>query len=281
MNEITIYEHQQFGELRGLTIDDEPWFIAADICRELGLGNTAQALRRLDEDEKMTISLNDSHSGRRGGVQKISIVSEPGFYKLVNKSRKDDDPRVKAFQRWVAHDILPSIRKHGAYIAGQEEMTREELLAKAYLAAMEINKEKDAKIAVLQDENNTLQKINEENKPKVLFADSVSDSEDTISMGSLSKLMQENGLDIGRTRLFKLFEHEGYIMRDRGCPIPTQYAMERGWLKIKEGSIPLNNGNTKLTLTTIVTSKGQQYFINKYVGRQKEIDEFLNCWPEP
>lgn len=278
MNELTIYEHPQFGELRGLTLDDEPWFVATDVCRELGISNTPDAIKRLDDDEKMTIALNDSHTGRRGGAQMVNIISEPGFYKLVTRSRKDSDPRVKAFQRWVAHDVLPSIRKHGAYIAGQEEMSREQLLAKAYLAAMEINKEKDTKIAILQDQNINLRIINEENKPKVLFADTVTSSDSTIYVGTLAKMMQQEGLNVGRDRLFGWLKRDGFIMK-KGHPLPTQRAMEMGLFEIAEKDVRLPTGETILRQTAKVTAKGQVYFINRYVGKKKQEEDDLNFWP--
>lgn len=107
MNEIKIFQNQDFGEVRVVVKEDEPWFVAADVCRALDLGNTSQALTRLDADEKDVI-LNDTP----GGKQDMSIVSEPGLYALVLTSRK---PEARAFKRWITHDILPSIRKTGAY----------------------------------------------------------------------------------------------------------------------------------------------------------------------
>lgn len=275
MDELITFEHQQLGELRGLLIDEEPWFIAADICKFLDLPQVTNALSRLDDDEKALISIK----GISRGNNSVNIVSEAGFYKLVTGSRKDKDPRVKAFKRWVTHDVLPSIRKHGAYIAGQEEMSREQLLAKAYLAAMEINKEKDAKIAVLQDQNINLRIINEENKPKVLFADTVTSSDSTINVGTLAKMMQQEGLDVGRDRLFGWLKRDGFIMK-KGHPLPTQRAMEMGLFEIAEKDVPLPTGKTILRQTAKVTAKGQIYFINRYVGKKKQEENEFFCWPE-
>lgn len=102
---------------RSKTLEGEPWFVAADVCRALGLGNSSMAVSKLDDDEKMTLSLTDSHSNQRGGAQMATIINEPGLYALVLSSRK---PEAKAFKRWITHEVIPSIRKTGGYIAGQE-----------------------------------------------------------------------------------------------------------------------------------------------------------------
>ena len=112
MKELQIFDNPQFGEIRVIEQDGEPWFVAADVCRALEIGNPSDALRRLDDDEKMTLDLTDSHSGKRGGAQSISVVNEPGLYSLVLGSRK---PKAKAFKRWITHEVIPSIRKTGSY----------------------------------------------------------------------------------------------------------------------------------------------------------------------
>ncbi|MFR8011265.1 MAG: Bro-N domain-containing protein [Clostridia bacterium] len=112
MNDLQVFENAEFGEVRTVAIDNEPWFVAADVCRALEIKNSADAIRRLDDDEKMTIDSTEGHSGQRGGAQNYNIVNEPGLYTLVLGSRK---PEAKAFKRWITHDVIPSIRKHGAY----------------------------------------------------------------------------------------------------------------------------------------------------------------------
>lgn len=113
MNELQIFENSEFGRIRVLTIQGEPWFVAADVCRALAIKNGRDALSRLDDDERMTVGSTDGHSGQRGGAQQYNIVNEPGLYTLILGSRK---PEAKAFKRWITHEILPSIRKYGAYI---------------------------------------------------------------------------------------------------------------------------------------------------------------------
>lgn len=117
MNDVTIFRKDEFGAVRAVTLEGEPWFVAADVCRALGLGNSSMAVSKLDDDEKMTLSLTDSHSGQRGGAQMATIINEPGLYALVLSSRK---PEAKAFKRWITHEVIPAIRKTGGYIAGQE-----------------------------------------------------------------------------------------------------------------------------------------------------------------
>ena len=123
MTDLTTFKNETFGEVRTVMRDGEPWFVAADVCRALDIGNTSMALERLDNDEKMTLSLTDSHSGQRGGAQSYTIINEAGLYTLVLGSRK---PEAKAFKRWITHEVIPSIRKHGAYLTAE---TAERLMA--------------------------------------------------------------------------------------------------------------------------------------------------------
>lgn len=114
MNELQVFENAEFGSVRTIAIDNEPWFVAVDVCKALDICNPSMALARLDEDEKMTLNSTEGHSGQRGGAQNYNIVNEPGLYTLVLGSRKAE---AKAFKRWITHEVIPSIRKHGAYAA--------------------------------------------------------------------------------------------------------------------------------------------------------------------
>lgn len=126
MNEMQIFEKPEFGQIRTTTVDGEPWFVAVDVCRALELSNVTRAIERLDEDEKMTLTSSEGHSGQRGGAQSMNIVNEPGLYTLVLGSRK---PEAKAFKRWITHEVLPSIRKTGAYSTDSRLMAAAQLLA--------------------------------------------------------------------------------------------------------------------------------------------------------
>ena len=113
-----------------MVVDDEPWFVAVDVCHALDIGNPSQAISKLDEDEKVTLTTNEGHSGKLGGSQMLNVISEAGLYTIILKSRK---PEAKAFKRWITHDVIPSIRKTGGYIVGQENLSDSELMAKLYL----------------------------------------------------------------------------------------------------------------------------------------------------
>lgn len=144
MNQLKVFANPAFGSIRTLNIDGEPWFVASDVCKALGIANNRDAVARLDEDEK-GVALTDT----LGGVQNLTTVNEPGLYALVLSSRK---PEAKAFKRWITHEVIPSIRKHGGYVAGQEHMSDEELMAKALLMAQKTIADRDARISALQVE---------------------------------------------------------------------------------------------------------------------------------
>ena len=145
MNELQIFSSPDFGEVRTLSIDGEPWFVASDVCKALEIGNPTDAMRRLDADDRTLVSIEGTSNGLP-----VNAVNEPGLYTLVLGSRK---PEAKAFKRWITHDVIPSIRKNGGYIAGQESMTAEELMAKALLVAKKTIEEKEAELSRKQVEN--------------------------------------------------------------------------------------------------------------------------------
>ena len=144
MNEIKTFTSPTFGSVRTLSVDGEPWFVAADVCKALDVKNPTDALHRLDEDECTLVSIEGASNGLP-----VNAVNEPGLYSLVLGSRK---PEAKAFKRWITHEVIPSIRKTGGYIAGQETLTPEELMAKALVVAQKTIAERDARISGLQVE---------------------------------------------------------------------------------------------------------------------------------
>lgn len=228
--------------------DNEPWFVATDVCKALEVRNSRDAVSRLDADEKMTVGLTDTHSGQRGGAREITIVNEPGLYTLVLGSRK---PEAKAFKRWITHDVIPSIRKTGGYIAGQETMSDADLMAKALLVAQRQIEQRDKQLAEMQ--------------PKALFADSVCASSTSILIGELAKILKQNGVDTGQKRLFAWLRENGYLIRRKGTDynMPTQRAMEMELFEIKETVVAHSDGHTSVNKTPKVTGKGQVYFVNK------------------
>ena len=248
-NEITTlqFNNDQFGQLRAIQDESgEPWFVAKDICNALGLANTTEALRGLDDDE--VSNFINSEVAQNGG-RAPRIINEPGFYKLVLKSRK---PEAKAFQRWVTHEVLPSIRKKGGYIAAAADETPEQIMARAVLLAQDTIARQKAQI--------------EELKPKALFADAVAASDGTCLVGELAKMMRQNGVQIGQNRLFEKLRQDGYLGKTgSNYNVPTQRAMEMGLFRIKETSITHSDGHITVQRTAKVTGKGQQYFINRFI----------------
>lgn len=247
---IRVFEHADFGCIRVEVIDGEPWFLAKDVCAALGIAKYRDAVSRLDPDERGSVLVDTL-----GGVQETSIVSEPGFYKLVMRSRK---PEAKAFQRWVTHEVLPAIRRTGGYMAASAGETPEEIMARALRIADDTMRRQKERIAALAEEN-------AEMRPKALFADAVAASDGTCLVGELAKMMAQNGVDIGQNRLFAWMREEGYLGKS-GCNYnkPTQRSVEMGILKVKETAVHHADGHVTLKRTPKVTGKGQRYFIEKF-----------------
>lgn len=253
-------EIQQFdfrgASLRTLTDKaGEPWFVAKDVCDILELTNPAVALQSLDDDEKTNLSNSYvwSESGRRP-----LIISEPGLYRLVMRSRK---PEAKEFQRWVTHEVLLQIRKTGGYIpttAADDDMT---ILAKAVMIGQRTMEAQKQKIAEQQTRIVELE-------PKARFADAVAASDGTCLVGELAKMLRQNGMDIGQNRLFRLLQADGYLGKSgSNRNVPTQRAMDLGLFRIKETTVTHADGHTTVSRTPKVTGKGQRYFIDRYWGR--------------
>ncbi|MDY5132266.1 phage antirepressor [Actinotignum urinale] len=233
-------------ELRTLNIDGEPWFVASDIAKILGYRDANRLTRRLDDDEKGTRSV-----GTLGGTQEMAVINEPGLYTAILGSKLET---VKDFKRWVTHEVIPSIRKHGGYMAGQNIMSPEQMALKSMQWLQSVVEEQTKQL--------------EQQKPKVLFADSVNASHTTILIGELAKILKGNGIDTGANRLFAWMRDNGYLIKRRGSDwnMPTQTAMDKGLFHIKETAITHSDGHVTISKTTKVTGKGQQYFINKFMN---------------
>lgn len=261
MDNVTIFRKDEFGAVRAVTLEGEPWFVAADVCRALGIGNSRDATNKLDDDEKMTVDLTDSHSGKRGGAQMITAVNEPGLYALVLSSRK---PEAKAFKRWITHEVIPAIRKTGGYIAGQETMDDDQLLANALMVAQR-------KIA---ERNKQLEAANEKIKadaPKVLFAETVQKAEGDILVRQLARLMNQRGYDVGERRLYEILRRDGWVIKANAKDqnAPTQKSVDMGLMRVIERTVG-SAEKTFLSTTTVITPKGQLYFLNKYAPERPE-----------
>lgn len=254
MNNLLIFENQTFGNIRVITEDGEPWFVGKDVALALGYANTRKALAdHVDaEDKDDGVTIRDSI----GREQNAVLINESGLYSLVLGSKLDS---AKQFKRWITHEVIPSIRKSGGYISGQEEMSDADLMAKALLVAQ---KQIEQRNAMLEQRDAQIKELT----PKALFADAVSASEDTILVGDLAKILKQNGVEIGRDRLFAWMHKHGYLMKYGSSKnVPTQKSMEMGLFEIKETVIHAGDGRIKTDLTPKVTGKGQRYFLKKFM----------------
>ena len=252
-NNMIVKTNEMFGSLRIVMVDSEPWFVGKDIAEKLGYSNASKALiDHVDEEDKLN-NVSLSSLGQRGGW----IINESGLYSLILKSKL---PEAKQFKRWVTSEVLPSIRKDGGYIATNSDMSDEEIMAKALMVAQKTIERKNLE---LQEHK----RIIEEQKPKVAFADSVSNSNDLILVRDLAKIISQNGVDIGEKKLYAWLRDNGYLIKQKGSSYntPKQQYIKDGLFKVVERVIVNPIGESKISLTTKVTPKGQQYFVNKFL----------------
>ena len=252
MNELKIFKNNEFGEIRTVEIDGEPWFVSKDMADILGYTNTAKAIRdHVDDEDKLTERIVLSGQNRE-----VIFINESGLYSLILSSKL---PNAKAFKRWVTSEVLPAIRKHGLY-AKEELLDNPDIAIAAFKALKE---EREARKA-LEAENKQMQ-------PLALFAKSVSASDTSILIGDLAKLLKQNGYDTGQKRLFEELRQRSFLMKSGSSKnLPTQKAMELGLFEVKESTINNPDGSVRVTKTTKVTGKGQVYFVNLFLGKQVE-----------
>lgn len=254
MNNLQIFNSPDFGQIRTIQQNGEPWFVGKDVAKILGYERADNAIRNhVDDEDKLMHQISASGQNRE-----MYIINESGLYSLILSSKM---PKAKEFKRWVTSEVIPAIRKTGGYIAGSENMTDAEIMAKAVLVAQNTIQQRDQRIKELESDVAAA-------KPKVLFADAVSASDSTILIGDLAKILKQNGHPIGQKRLFNWMREQGYLIKRQGADYnsPTQRAMEMGLFKIKETAISHSDGHVSVSKTTKVTGKGQQYFINKFCG---------------
>lgn len=251
MNELKVFENPEFGRVRTVSVDNEPWFFAKDVCDALSIA-TNHVRESLDEDE--VSNLRSTEIGPEFGGKAPLIVSEAGLYSLILKSRK---PEAKAFKRWITHEVIPAIRKTGGYHVPQSPA---EQMAQDILAAQKLLAERDATIANQNEQIAVL-------TPKGIFADAVTASKTSILVGGLAKLIKQQGIDIGQKRLFAWMRENGFLIKSgTEKNMPTQRAMDMKLFEVKEGSFVDGNGVNRITRTTKVTGKGKVYFVNKFLG---------------
>lgn len=238
------FENAQFGQVRVIDENGKPLFCGSDVAKALGYNEPHKAvMRHAKGGMKRPIPTN-------GGTQEMLFIPEGDVYRLITRSKL---PAAERFESWVFDEVLPSIRKSGGYIAGQESMTDAELLSKALLVAKRQIDARDKQIADMQ--------------PKALFADAVSASSSSILIGELAKLLRQNGRDIGQNRLFQWLREQGYLCtKGFAYNCPTQRSMELGLFEIKETAITHSDGHITINRTPKVTGKGQVYFVARFLA---------------
>ena len=252
MSELKIFHNPEFGQVRTVLVNEEPYFVGNDVAEILGYTNTSKALKdHVDTEDKLN-NKTLSSLGQRGGW----LINESGLYSLILSSKM---PHAKKFKRWVTSEVLPSIRKHGAYLTPEkleEALLNPDTLIKL---ATDLKAEREKRIA--------LEVQAEQDKPKVLFADAVSASHTSILVGELAKILKQNGVNIGQNRLFAELRDRGFLIKRKGSDwnMPTQKSMDMRLFEIKETIISHADGHTSINKTVKVTGTGQQYFINLFV----------------
>lgn len=245
MNELKAFKNPKFGTIRTTTINGEPWFVAVDVCKALEIQNHKDAIGRLDEDEKTGVDLTDPH----GRVQNTNCVNEPGLYALVLGSRK---PEAKAFKRWITHEVIPTIRKHGAYMTPE---TIEKVLSDPdtiIKLATELKEERERTAALNA-------KIKAD-KPYTEFGAAIAANSDAILVRDFAKLLHNDGIKMGEKRLYKWLRENGFLMQTAPTK-PYQKYVDMGWFRVDERSISTVQGQM-IVSTTKITGKGQMALLS-------------------
>lgn len=261
MNDIQIFKNDSFGVVRTVEVNGTPYFVGKDVAVILGYTNPQKAIRdHVDDDDK---TVNDSF--RVNGTA-VVLINESGLYSLILSSKL---PKAKEFKHWVTSEILPTIRKHGAYMT--EQTLEQALTSPDFLIQLATQlKEEKEKSAQLESTVSKQNELLERAKPKICFANCVQTAETSILVGELAKILRQNNIEIGQKRLFEWLRQNGYLIKsgsDRN--MPTQYSMERGLFEIKETVISHSDGHTSISKTPKISGKGQIYFINKFMDGEK------------
>ena len=235
----------------------EPWFVLKDVCDTLGLTSTAEVKKRLDLRD-----LNSTKVTTRDGIPRnMHTVNESGLYDVIFQSNK---PEAKKFRRWVTSEVLPQIRKSGAYVS--DAILDSEDPLDMLQRALDIAREERAKKELAEAKVASMQ-------PKALFADAVSSSQSEILVGELAKILRGNGIDIGQNRMFAWLRESGFLIARKGSDwnMPSQKAMDLELFRIKETVVSHADGHVSVNKTPKVTGKGQQYFVTRFLEGQFSV----------
>lgn len=255
---LQIFNNAEFGKIRTVKKNDVVYFAGSDVAKALGYAIPHKAVQTHCKGVLKWNIPTDS------GNQDVLFITEGDVYRLIMKSKL---PSAERFESWVMDEVLPSIRKNGGYIAGQETMTDDELLAKALMVANNKIAERDR---IIEHQKAKI----EYDRPKTIFADAVATSNTSILVGDLAKIICQNGVQIGQKRLFAWLRDNGYLMKSGSSyNMPIQRYVQQGLFEVKERSIQNPDGSVRITITPKVTGKGQLYFVNKFLGGDNGKEE--------
>ncbi len=259
MENLQIFKNEEFGEIRTVTVNSEPWFVGKDIAEVLGYAEPRSAVSKKVEECDRGVAEMETPSGK----QNMTIINESGLYALIFGSKLES---AKRFKHWVTSEILPTIRKTGGYVSNDD------MFINTYLPFAD-----DQTKMLFKSTLETVKALNkqiETDKPKVLFANAVETAQNSILIGDLAKLIKQNGVNIGQKRLFDWMRGNGYLIKNGVSKnMPTQKAMDLKLFEIKERTVNNPDGSVRITKTTKVTGKGQSYFINKFLSGRKEVKQ--------
>ena len=253
MNELQFFKNDEFGKISLLEINNEPWLVGKEIAEKLGYSDVNHAVLDHVAEEDRINSKTQGHFAPEFGQRGAWLINESGLYSLILGSKLES---AKRFKRWITHEVLPSIHKHGMY-------AMDELLDNPDIAIEALTRLKEER-----EKRKSLECDVERMKPKEIFADSVASSHTSILIGELAKILKANGHETGQKRLFETLRQDGFLIKRKGSDfnMPTQKSMELGLMEIKETTINNADGSIRLNKTTKVTGKGQIYFVNRYCG---------------
>ena len=259
---LQIFNNSEFGELGVLMIEDKPYFPATECARLLGYRDATNAIK---QHCRWVVKHHLPHPQSQTKTIEVNFISEGDLYRLITRSTL---PAAEKFELWVFDEVLPSIRKHGAYMTAATfaELTKDPKSWIKLLTALDEEMDAHAETRAAKEQ---LQLEAEANAPKVVFADAVTDSECMILIGELAKILKGNGIEIGQNRLFAQLREDGYLIKRKGLDynMPTQMAMELGLFMIEEKVLYQRGG---LVVKTVrVTGKGQQYFVNRFLSEAR------------
>lgn len=261
MEEMKIFKNEEFGTIRTVEIKGEVWFVGKDVAESLGYGNARDALiSHIDDEDRTVIQKSENPTfdiPNRGMI----VINESGLYSLILSSKL---PNAKKFKRWVTNEVLPSIRKHGAYMT---DITIEKMVENPDLLIELATKLKQEK-----EERKRLEKQVEEERPHAILGRAITTAKTSILIGDLAKILNQNGVNIGAKRLFEWMRNNGYLIKRKGTDwnMPTQRSMDLELFEVKESVHIDGNGCNKITRTTKVTGKGQEYFVNRFLSKEQE-----------